>query len=129
MAAHVFDAAEPSFDSARQSTVRVTEPTANAAKRDAPMFAAQPAVFERMHQRQGIGARPLIGLAVGAVVIGGLVFAMSRHNPHAHGATGIHATSQPALASTAATPVPAPSAVNPAPVKTVVAAPAPKHLR
>ncbi len=108
MAAHVFDTAEPSLDSARDSKVRTNQPAtpvrakqpaAAAAGREAPLFAAQPAVFERMQKSQGVGAGPLIGLAVAAVAVGGLVFAMSRHH---QAAPGLHATTQPAVASAAA---------------------------
>jgi hypothetical protein len=133
MAAHVFDTAEPSFDTAREPKVRNNEPITSAAGRDAPMFAAQPAVFERMHQRQRVGAGPLIGLAVGAIAVGGLVFALSRHHQVDHGGTaGIHATSQPAAMVQAAAPpviAPATPAIRPAPMKTVTARPAPDHLR
>ena len=121
MAAHVFDATEPTFDTLPNRSATTAGPVSANPTVDGPTFAAHPAVFNKLQARQRVGAGPLIGLAVGAVIVGGLVFAMGRHNPHA--------TSQPPAHSMAAampaTP-PAVNAVDPAPVK---ATPAPTHLR
>ncbi len=121
MAAHVFDATEPSLDSTRNRPIETPARAAAAAPQtDGPMFAAQPAVFHRMQTRTRVGAGPLIGLAVGAALIGGLVFAMSKHSQTSNGAlTGHHTISQaPAGAAATANPVPSPTTneANPGPV-------------
>ncbi len=125
MAAHVFDATEPTLDPISATPMGTVGSTSTVSASDAPMFASRPAVFDKVHERQRVGAGPLIGLAVGAVLVGGLVFAMSRHN---------HAASHPASASQTSSHAliaagPAPTAeATPAPVK-ATAAPAPAHLR
>ena len=124
MAAHVFDASEPGMDSALNRSIGNPGPAAAAVPTEGPLFAAHPAVFNKMHDRQRVGAGPLIGLAVGAVVIGGLVFAMSRHNQAQ--TTGRHlASTASAPAIAAASPPPATAA----PEEASAAAPAPRHLR
>ena len=132
MAAHVFDATEPTFDSIPNRSAAAAGPLTAKPAVDGPMFTSEPTVFHKLQQRQRVGSGPLIGLAVGAVIVGGLVFAMSRHNQGANGATtGVHTTSQPpAQAMAAANPVPSPATgqANPAPVN-ADAAPAPRHLQ
>ena len=124
MAAHVFDAAEPTLEPTIARKGATSGAAAAAIRTDAPMFAAQPAVFQRMQERRKLGAAPLIGLAVGAVLVGGVMFATSRHHQAAHSAaSGQHTAAPPAQATPAATPAPAPTvaATRPAPA----AAPAP----
>ena len=135
MAAHVFDAAEPGIGSKPDPVVSNASSSAPAATAmaDGPMFAAQPAVFHRMQQKTRVGAGPVIGLVVGAALIGGLVFSMTRHDQGDNGATtGIHTSSQPPAASAAAQkPVPSPATgqPNPAPAHATVARATPNHLQ
>ncbi len=133
MAAHVFDATEPTLGSARDPVARDSGSANAAAATNGAMFASQPAVFQRMHQRSKVGAGPVIGLLVGAVLVGGVIYASSRHNQGANGATtGIHTTSQPpAMTAAAAKPAPSPMTgeANPAPAAPAHGQAAPQHLR
>jgi len=129
MAAHVFDATEPTLSSTRDPIVRNSGAATTTAPAGGPMFASQPAVFQRMHERSKVGVGPVIGLVVGALLVGGTIYGTSRHHQAANApAAGIHATTQaPAMA--AATPAPSPVAAKPAPAALAPERAAPKHLR
>ena len=139
MAAHVFDGSEPDIDLTPSRPIGSTGGASAISAGEAPMFASRPAVFDKVHERQRVGAGPLIGLAVGAVIVGGLVFAMSSHHQGANGATdGRHLTSHASShALTTASPATSPVNTGPSPVVPVKAAPsevapakaAPTHLR
>ena len=123
MAAHVFDGSEPDLDFTPSRPIASSGGASAIPAGEAPMFASRPAVFDKVHERQRVGSGPLIGLAVGAVIVGGLVFAMSRH--HQGAADGRHLTSQ---ASSHALKTVTPAPVNTAPMKAAPMKAAPSEV-
>lgn len=130
MAAHVFDATEPSFTSTTDRAYGAPETVVG----DAPMFAARPAVFERIQGGKRTGASPLIFIAVGAVALGGLAFAISQQNRHATTAVAHQSSAAPVQTAAPVQPAPLPvkrlsrSASSDA-TTPVQRTPAPNHLR
>ena len=56
MAAHVFDASEPTLEPVSATPMGTAGSTSTIPASEGAMFASRPAVFDKVHERQRVGA-------------------------------------------------------------------------